>query len=198
MRIGVFGGSFDPPHAGHLQVARSARQQLQLDSVIWVPAFHPPHKDVPLTDFKHRLGMVNALLAGNPGHEVSEIESRLPQPSYTLHTLLALREGMEEGAAAWYLIIGADNWAIFSSWHQPEAVQAKAQVVVYPRQGIPLVRLPENVTELHSPEIPQESRQHREQLKDAPEKALAELPLPVADYIRRHGLYGISPRFVSP
>jgi len=196
MRIGVFGGSFDPPHAAHLQVARAAQNQLNLDRVIWVPAFHPPHKDLPATSFPHRLGMVRALVAGNPTDEVSAVESFLPPPSYTLHTLQALKN--QEGAgASWYLIIGADNWAIFPTWHQPDAVRTEASLVVYPRQGLSLKKLPQGVTALNCPEIQIESKDYRERLRTQPLKTLSELPSPVADYIRRHGLYGVSPG-VSP
>ena len=191
MRIGVFGGSFDPPHGAHLQVARAAREQLQLDLLIWVPAFHPPHKDTPVTSFPHRHGMVRALLAGEPGAIVSEVESSLPRPSYTLHTLRALKNLFGAGHV-WRLIIGADNWAIFPDWHEPEAVRAESSLAVYPRQGLRPANLPHGVTLLDCPEIPQESRLFREQFKTHPAQALSGLPLPVADYIRKHGLYGLS------
>jgi len=198
MRIGVFGGSYDPPHAAHLQVAHAARNQLQLDTVVWVPAFHPPHKDIPATPFKHRLGMVSALVARDPSDEVSDVESFLPPPSYTLHTLRALKNQFGSEAHSWHLIIGADNWAIFSSWHQPEAVLAETSLAVYPRQGFSLTGLPKGVTALNCPEVHLESREYRERLRTDPLSALAELPLPVADYIRCHGLYGISPTSLTP
>ena len=188
MRIGVFGGSFDPPHAAHLAVARAAFQQLNLDRILWVPALQTPHKDVSSTPFDHRIGMVRALVGGEPGTEVSEIESTLSSPSYTLHTLNALKLRME-GNHSWHLIIGADNWAIFQSWHQPESVLKEASLAVYPRQGFALTGLPTDATVLDCPEIAMESRQFRALLQSNPEWALAELPVSVASYIRLHRLY---------
>ena len=190
MRIGVFGGSFDPPHPAHLQVAKAARDQLGLDKVIWLPAFLPPHKSAPSTSFQHRLGMTRALIAGEPRTEISEVESSLPTPSYTLHSLRALKNHYGTGHS-WHLIIGADNWAIFPGWHQPEALLAECRVAVYPRRGTPLTALPPGITLLDCPEIPQESRVFREEMGKHPEKALGELPAGVADYIREHGLYGL-------
>ncbi len=192
MRIGVFGGSFDPPHEAHLQVAAAAREQLKLDKVIWVPAFEPPHKNIPATPFEHRLGMVKALTSADSKAEVSDVEASLPRPSYTLQTLFALKKihGLD---SSWHLIIGADNWNIFPQWHQPEAVLAEASLAVYPRDGISLAGLPSNVTLLNCPEIPMESSQFRKRLQLNSRETLAELPVSVANYIRKHGLYGISP-----
>ena len=190
MRIGVFGGSFDPPHSAHVRVAAAAREQLNLDRVIWVPALEPPHKNAPATPFEHRLGMVKSLASADARAEVSGVEAFLPRPSYTLQTLLALKKthGPDH---AWHLIIGADNWNIFSRWHRPEAILEEAALIVYPRKGIPILSLPPGATLLNCPEIPMESSQFRARLQSNSE-ALAELPTPVADYILRNGLYGTS------
>ena len=191
MRIGVFGGSFDPPHAAHVKVAAAAREQLQLDRVIWVPALEPPHKNIPATPFEHRLGMVKSLMSSEARFEVSDVEASLPRPSFTLQTLFALKKihGLD---LSLHLIIGADNWNIFPQWHQPEAVMKEASLAVYPRHGISLAGLPSHVTLLHCPEISMESSQFRERLQRNSKETLAELPASVAYYIRKHGLYGIS------
>ena len=89
--------------------------------------------------------------------------------------------------------MGADNWNIFPNWHQPEAVMKEACVADYPRNGISLAGLPSHVTLLDCPEIPMESSQFLERLHVNSKEALAELPESVANYIHRHGLYGISP-----
>ncbi len=191
MRIGVFGGSFDPPHLAHLQVASAALKQLKLNRVLWVPALQSPLKDFPTTSFEHRLGMVQALIQGDPDAQATDIESSLPSPSYTLHTLRALKKTADE-KDSWFLIIGADNWSVFPNWHQPDAIMREAALAVYPRQGIPLLNLPPQVTLLDCAEIPMESRQFRGQIQSDPERALANLPVSVAEYIRHHGLYGFS------
>ena len=196
MRIGVFGGSFDPPHAAHLIAANQARSQFKLDRILWVPTFHPPHKIPPIESFQHRLGMVKTLITGHPGSEVLDIESTLPQPSYTLNTLWALKSKLGEGHS-WFLIMGADNWAIFPKWHEPQAVLQEAEILLYPRQGFILRDLPERVQVLESPEVPYASRDFREMAAKLPDQALSFLPPLVAHYIRRHQLYGVT-RKTSP
>ena len=192
MRIGVFGGSFDPPHAAHAAVARAAREQLGLDLVVWLPTAAPPHKRAPATPFAHRLAMTRALTEREPATVVSDLETTLPPPSYTLQTLAALRApyGRNGDGHSWYLIVGADNWAGFDRWHEPEAVLAAASLVVYPRAGFPVGDLPPGATLLNFPEMPEQSTNFRVWLARDREPALAALPTAVADYIRAHGLYG--------
>ena len=188
MRIGVLGGTFDPPHAAHAALARAAREQLGLDRVIWVPAFAPPHKGLPATPFEDRLALTRSLAANDPASEVSDIEASLPSPSYTLRTLEALRArfGAEN---AWFLILGADNWVGFSGWHRPEAVLTAASPAVYPREGFPVRDLPPGATVLNFPEMPEQSTAYREWLARDREAALAALPAPVSDCIRSRNLY---------
>ncbi len=194
MRIGVLGGTFDPPHAAHAALARAARAQLGLDRVIWVPAFSPPHKGLPATRFEDRLAMTRALAAIDPapshsdGAEVSDVEASLPSPSYTLHTLDALRRTHGDGHA-WFLILGADNWEAFPSWHRPDAVLAAATPVVYPRRGHVVRDLPHDAVVLHFPEMPEQSTAYREWLARDRDAALSALPAPVAACIRERGLY---------
>jgi nicotinate-nucleotide adenylyltransferase len=195
MRIGVLGGAFDPPHAAHAALARAARRQLNLDRVVWIPTFAPPHKNGPVASFADRAAMVRALLAGeeDPASEVSEIEASLPQPSYTLHTLRALKDTSGAPEDAWHLILGADNWAGFRNWHQPEAVLSEATLAVYPRAGFTPptdANSPAPAVMLNFPLMADQSTDFRKALagpgRDA---ALAALPAPVADYIRARGLY---------
>jgi nicotinate-nucleotide adenylyltransferase len=134
--------------------------------------------------------MVAALIAHRPGFEASDLEAALPRPSYTLHTLRALK-AKTEGAQEWYLIVGADNLALFREWHQPDAVLREARLAVYPRAGIALDTMPPGTVRLDCPEIPEESRALREGLRRTPRETLARLPAPVSAYIRKHGLYGV-------
>ncbi len=188
MRIGVFGGSFDPPHAAHAALARAACDTLRLDRIVWLPTATPPHKRAPVASFAHRVAMVRALTAEDPSTEVSELEASLPPPSYTVHTLAALRAHYGEGHA-WHLIVGADNWAGFDRWHEPEAVLAAAALAVYPRAGFPVGALPTGATLLNFPEMPEQSTDFRAWLARDRQAALAALPPPVAAYIRSHALY---------
>ncbi len=188
MRIGVLGGTFDPPHAAHAALARAARKQLALDRVLWIPALAPPHKGPPSTPFEDRLAMTRALAVTETASEVSDIEASLPSPSYTLRTLEALRAILGE-AHDWRLILGADNWAGFSGWHRPEAVLAMAKPAVYPRKGFAVGDLPPGASVLNFPEMPEQSTNYREWLARDREAALRALPAPVAACIRERNLY---------
>ncbi len=205
MRIGVFGGAFDPPHAAHAALAVAAKRQLDLNLILWVPTFAPPHKGGPVASFAARTAMVRALVsplnAAAPDSEVSDLEATLPQPSYTLQTLRALKQLWPHRGEAhdWYLILGADNRANFLRWHQPEAVLAEATLAVYPRAGFPLSGKPAAGAQslppavmLDFPLMPDQSTEFREALSAGAlrrEEALARLPEPVAAYIRAQGLY---------
>ena len=188
MRIGVFGGAFDPPHGGHAALADAARAALGLDRVLWVPTFRPPHRTGAVAPFPDRLEMVRALVGADPAQAVDDIECHLPVPSYTLHTLEALRD--RHGAAHdWHLLIGSDNWQGFPRWHRPEDVRALARIVVYPRGGHPVGTVPPDVTVLDVPELPEASTEFRNRLAHDRETALRALPAPVARCIRARGLY---------
>ena len=188
MRIGVFGGSFDPPHAAHANLARAAWEQLRLDRVLWIPTFSPPHKGLPAAPFADRLAMTRALAAGDPRFEVLDLEASLPQPSYTLRTLEALRDRYGN-RHAWHLILGADNWAGFPRWHQPESVLSAAALAVYQRAGYAMRDLPPGSTVLNFPEMPEQSTEYRAWLARDREAALAALPDSVAACIRTRGIY---------
>ena len=136
-RIGVFGGTFDPPHNGHLSVVRDVYSALDLDAVVWVPARRSPHKpDAPLTPDAIRLAMVRAATAQEPSSSVSEVELRRPAPSFMIDTLRALRA--EEPEAEHFLIIGVDQYRRFEEWKSPNEIRSCATLVVMDREGISL------------------------------------------------------------
>jgi nicotinate-nucleotide adenylyltransferase len=133
-RIGIFGGTFDPPHVAHLVLAEWAREQLRLDRVIFVPAAIPPHKQRRrISSAAHRVGMTRAATRGNPGFAVSTVEVRRRGPSYTVDTLRAIR-GMHPEASL-HLIIGEDSLVDFHTWHQPEEILSLARLAVATRPG---------------------------------------------------------------
>lgn len=133
-RIGIFGGTFDPPHLGHLIVAQDAWQALRLDQLIFVPAAAPPHKrGRAITEATIRLGMLKAAVAGDPRFEVSDLELRRAGPSYTVDTLRELR-GANPGAEL-YFLLGVDQFAGFPTWREPEEIARLAKLVVLTRGG---------------------------------------------------------------
>lgn len=200
-RIGVFGGAFDPPHAGHAAIAREAFSAIPLDHLIWVPSYRPPHRKTSDTPFEHRVGMVAALIQGWEGHTVSRIEAALPPPHYALNTLSALaREDADAhpdpDAAEWHWILGSDQWAVFSSWHRSEELLRRAHFWIYSRPGFPVpASLPPTASRLIGAPYGDSSTKWRLQAATAPGGSGASsveghlLPAAVSAYIAAHGLY---------
>lgn len=133
-RFGVLGGTFDPFHMGHLVVAQDVYETLALDRIFFVPAGTPPHKrDEELTSAPIRVRMVEAAVGEDARFQVLELEVRRPGPSYTVDTLTALRD--EHPEAAYHLILGADQWEHFGSWHRPRRIPELAKLVLMTRNG---------------------------------------------------------------
>lgn len=136
MRIGLFGGTFDPVHLGHLILAERAREDAALDRVWFLPSFRPPHKtDRPLTRFDHRAEMLTLATTGQPLFRVEPIEHDLPPPSYTAETLAVLRAKHPDDE--FDLIVGGDVPPDLPKWYQPHRVLEQAGLVVVPRPGTP-------------------------------------------------------------
>jgi nicotinate-nucleotide adenylyltransferase len=138
-RLGVFGGTFDPPHLGHLALAECAREQLRLDRVLFVPAGQPPHKRTTApSSARARLTMTRLAVRGNPGFAVSTLEIARPGPSYTVDTLRALRAAHPK--ARLYLLLGADSLRDFRTWHASDAILDLAVLAVARRPGVAVPR----------------------------------------------------------
>lgn len=134
MRIGLFGGTFDPPHVGHLVVAQDALTRLPLDRVVFVPAATPPHKrDRVVTPAELRLAMVRAATASDDRFAVDDLEIRRGGASYTVDTLRAYRADRPE--AELFLIMGADQYAEFDTWRESAEIRRLARLVVLARDG---------------------------------------------------------------
>jgi nicotinate-nucleotide adenylyltransferase len=131
-RIGIFGGSFDPPHLGHLVIAELARRTLKLDVVYLIPAYQPPHKaGRHASTARDRLAMTKLSVRGNSSLRVSDIEIRRRGVSYTVDTVKAFHRRF--AAAELFLIIGSDSLRQFHSWKDPEGILALASLAVYRR-----------------------------------------------------------------
>lgn len=146
-RIGLLGGTFDPPHVGHLVVARDALERLALDEVRLVVTGVPPHKEPAKAPADLRARMVEASLAGESRLVASRIELERPGPSWTVETLRALRT--REPGVEWHLLIGADQLEGFHRWREPEAIVELARLVAMGRGG----RKPGDAGE-HSSRVP--------------------------------------------
>jgi nicotinate-nucleotide adenylyltransferase len=134
MKIGVFGGSFNPPHMGHLIVIEAVRDQLQLDKVIFIPAAQSPNKpDTLLAPASNRLEMTELAVRGNKGFEVSDIEIQRKGVSYTVDTIQML--SVLNPRSELSLIIGIDNLIEFDTWKSPDEIVSKTDLVVMSRPG---------------------------------------------------------------
>lgn len=145
--IGVFGGTFDPIHFGHLRLAEEMAEGLGLSQVRFTPAGQPPHRGTPRTAATHRLEMVRCAIVGNPRFEVDAREVERPDPSYTVDTLTALRAELGNEQPLW-LLLGTDAFAGLPGWHQWRQLFALANIVVATRPdtaGIQTGNLPEEL-----------------------------------------------------
>jgi nicotinate-nucleotide adenylyltransferase len=140
-RIGILGGTFDPPHLAHLAIAEEAREVLGLSRVLFVPAGRPWQKsDRAVSPGSIRLAMVERAIAGNPSFVADAREVNRPGPTYTAETVAEL--AAETGSEPW-LILSVEALAGFATWRDPERILAHVRVCVVPRDGAPAAALPE-------------------------------------------------------
>jgi nicotinate-nucleotide adenylyltransferase len=136
LKTGIFGGTFNPPHIGHLITAEKVRTELALEKVIFIPSFISPHKQEGESALSlHRLAMTRLAVSDNPYFECSDIEVTNKETSYTLHTLEQLHKN--HPSDTYYLIIGMDNYLTFQLWKEPAKVLDLATLVVMNRPGYP-------------------------------------------------------------
>ena len=187
MKVGVFGGEFDPPHLGHLAVVRAAREQLALDRVIVVPTARPPHREASPTPAETRVRLAEAAFAREPGVEVSRIELDREGPSHTVDTLRALQPRGEL-----VLILGTDQASdlLACRWHQSQEVLRLARVAVAPRGAARAFDRPE-VTVLRMDPVDVSSTGVRAALRAG--AGTDEVPAAVLELIRAEGLYRQTP-----
>lgn len=137
MRIGIFGGTFDPVHTGHLILAEQCRDQGGLDEVWFLPSYHPPHKhDKGVTRFEQRCDMLELATAGHPSFRIERIEKELPPPSYTAETLAELHRRHPDNE--FHLLMGSDTLPDLPGWYEPLRVVSQAGLIVVPRPGVML------------------------------------------------------------
>jgi nicotinate-nucleotide adenylyltransferase len=187
-RIGIFGGSFNPIHFGHLVVAQEAWRALKLFQVCFVPGYKPPHK-VLKVGFDDRCRMVELATEDNPHFIISRIEEGCRGQSFTVNTIRLLRTQYPSDRL--YLLMGADEFAELESWRSPEAIFKLCKVVVllrpgyHPSRGSRFAKL---AIFLKVPQIEIASSQLRRRLRRGEEVRYL-IPEPVIGYIKERGLY---------
>ena len=185
-RVGLLGGSFDPPHEGHLWMARRAREALDLDEVWLLPAHRPPHKSGErLAPYPARLAMTELLAAEEPFLSVCRVEEELPAPGYTARTLEALSQREGDGVRFTF-ILGEDSLANLENWFEPDRVFALAEVAVLAREGFE-AESDRPLRWIRGETHPAQSTRIRAQLRRG--ERPGHLPAPVLDYLLGEGLY---------
>jgi nicotinate-nucleotide adenylyltransferase len=137
LKIAFYGGSFDPPHLGHMAIANALLRQFELDEFVFVPAFHAPHKKraAPTSAFD-RYAMLSLVTANEPRISLSKIEIEQPSPSYTVETLMKLKSMLRDVRI--FFVMGADSWSQIRTWREWESVLTLTDVIVVTRPGFPL------------------------------------------------------------
>lgn len=199
-RMGILGGTFDPPHLGHLLIAETARTALRLESVLFLPAGEPWLKSgQQITPATHRLRMVELAVADNPHFHVCDREIRRSGATYTVDTLRELRRAYPDDAEL-YFIVGSDVLGQFHLWKEPEAILSLCRLAIIERPGGPpdsVATLRERfptaaakgaVVSLAGPRVDFSASELRRILA-AGQSARYQTPDPVARYISDHNLY---------
>ncbi len=212
--IGILGGTFDPIHYGHLRLAEELGERLRLEEVRFVPSGTPPHRSAPAVTADHRLAMTRLAAADNARFSVDERELRRAGPGYTFDTLKELRSNLGD-ARPLALLLGADAFLEFATWHRWREIFGLAHVAVAHRPGFPVERWTERMPEPLAREYSGRLMQQPLAIHLAPAGGIIVVPftaleisatairdmlragasprylLPAAvlDYIRSHGLY---------
>ncbi len=130
--IGILGGTFDPIHNGHIQIAETVLQALQLERIEFIPCFQPPHRQQPIASPKDRLAMVKLATKSNPHFHANEIEMDRQGVSYSVDTLTALRRQMPHQPLCF--IVGADAFSAFHHWHEWQKIPTLVHLIIIGRQ----------------------------------------------------------------
>ena len=197
-RIGLFGGTFDPIHNGHLHIARSFADELDLESVILLPAGDPYHKTAPRTAAHHRLAMAEIAAQADSRLAVSDCDIVRQGATYTHDTVQIFRQHFP--AAELWLLIGMDSLLQLHTWHRWQNLVRQCRIAAAPRPGSSLAQAPAPLQSwlvealpqgrlhiLQAEPLPISSSQIRQQI--AAEHTSTDIPPAVLDYIRQHQLY---------
>jgi len=194
VRIGIFGGTFDPVHDGHVNPVARAARHFGLGVVLWIPARLSPHKGAPPTDARHRVALLALALAGRPDWTIAFDELDREPPSYTVDTLRALSARFLRDEL--WLLMGTDALASFGRWKDPEEIVQLARIAAFHREPfvgdglrVPPVEGLENRLEVFDGgSFKISSTDLRRDLARG-ESPAGRVPAPVAEYVTKHRLY---------
>lgn len=187
-RVGIFGGSFDPVHNGHVQIARSFLNSGLIQKLLILLSPSPPHKQGQhQAETSHRFEMLKLAFNDIKEAKVSDLERNLPKPSYTLQTIEHLQKKNPDHL--FYLCLGEDSLLHFHKWHRHEDILERVYLVVARRPGIDTSGVDQNILEKvifidHDPVAASSTA-----IRQANGDKISDLPQPVVDYIKKHNLY---------
>jgi nicotinate-nucleotide adenylyltransferase len=192
VRIGLYGGTFDPVHLGHLRAAENAREGMGLDLVAFLPSAVPPHRNAPPSTAADRLTMTRLATESQPQFETWDAELRRPGPSYTVETVACLLR--ERPGDSFVLVVGADTWPEIPTWREPERLLSLVEVAVVDRPGYPgpgpqpPFAGARGVTHVEGPSLPISATAIRERARRGQSVRFL-VPDAVAEYIVKRRLY---------
>ena len=191
MRVCIFGGTFDPPHIGHLLIAQTVCEAEKFDKILFIPANIPPHKN-NISEVNDRLTMLNLAIKGNPNFEISDMEIERGGVSYTIDTLKDIRSSFIKAEDELFYLIGSDSLLGFKKWKNPKEILKHCNVVVAIRPGFRPSDIPawilHRIQFANIPRFEISSSNIRQRWRE--NKTIRYLvTLPVWEYINQHNLY---------
>ncbi len=212
-RIAFYGGSFDPPHNGHLAIARGLLERFELDEFVFIPAFHAPHKvRLTPTSAYDRYAMLCLITANEPNISVSKMEINVPERPYSVETLSRINEEMPDDEI--FFVMGADSWMDIRTWREWEDVLTMTNIIVVTRPGVDIgfehvtddirqriidlrnsanphsaIHIPQSIYVTDAVEMNISATAIRQKIRSNDETWRMDVPVEVANYIEKYQIY---------
>ena len=193
MKICLFGGTFDPPHIGHLLVAQTVCEAENFDKVLFMPAYSPPHKN-GITTIDHRINMVKIAIKDNPKFEYSDVDVLRKGTSYSIDSIIDIKKKLKVNKKEIHYLIGSDSLIDFKNWKEPREILKEARVIVAIRPGFRPSDIPHWILkDVHFANIPRfelsSSKIRSRWIEDLTIRYM--VTLPIWDYINENSLYNM-------
>ena len=194
MKVCLFGGTFDPPHIGHLLIAQTVCEAENFDKILFIPAFSPPHKN-EITSINHRINMVKIAIKDNPKFEYSDVDIARKGTSFTIDSIVDIKNKFNLEKHEVYYLMGSDSLIGFKNWKKPREILKQAKVIVAIRPGFRPSDIPYWILqEVHFANIPRfelsSSKIRSRWVEDLTIRYM--VTLPIWDYINKNNLYNVS------
>ena len=191
MKVCLFGGTFDPPHIGHLLIAQTVCEAENFDKVLFIPAFSPPHKN-DITSVDHRINMIKIAIEDNPKFEYSDVDIVRKGTSYSIDSIVDIKKKLNLKKQEVYYLIGSDSLIDLKNWKEPKKILDEAKVIVAIRPGFRPSDIPHWILQdVHFANIPRfelsSSKIRSRWVEDLTIRYM--VTLPIWEYINKNNLY---------